>query len=192
MSKCIVLVGVKHSGKTTIGKLLAKRQNLPFFDIDDIIERQNGKTCRELYSIEGCDAFKAAEATACAFFVDAIHDTMDEAHIKGVVAAGGGFCDNPKALESLHDIGLFVYLDVPKHIAFERIIERSKELNSIPATFAHANPQNEEEMQAVFYNQYEKRSEAYSSIADVVVHTEGLTPEQICDAIVKQSTKINF
>ncbi len=188
MDKCIVLIGVKHSGKTTAGKLFAEQLDLPFFDIDTIIERQNGKTCRELYSSEGVEAFQKAEAEACKFFIEASKNIVSGASgIKGVVAVGGGLCDNTSAIELLHPVGFFVYLDVPNHIAFERILQTSNSSKSIPATFMHANPQNEEDMRKIFYEQYERRSNSYRAIADIIINTEGLDPNEIVREIIKQS-----
>ncbi len=188
MGKCIILIGVKHSGKTTTGRLFAEQFDLPFFDIDDIIERQTGKTCRELYSSEGVAAFQKAEVQACQFFVEASKNLIaGSSGIKCVVAVGGGICDNPQAIYILRAVGIFVYLDVPNHIAFDRILETSKQSNSMPATFMQASPKSEEEMREVFYTQYERRSESYCAISDIIVKTECLCPEEIVNEIVKQS-----
>ncbi len=188
MNKCIVLIGVKHSGKTTTGTLLAEKLSLPFFDIDHIIEKQTGKTCRELYSSEGVDAFHKAEAEACSFFVEASKNLIEGKNgIKAVVAVGGGICDNVQAIELLHETGYFVYLEVPNHVAFERILINTKKTNSIPATFGHADLQNEEEMRKIFYKQYEKRSKEYESIADTKIETKSLSPQEITLEILKKS-----
>ncbi len=191
MDKCIVLIGVKHSGKTTTGQVLANTLSIPFFDIDHIIEKQTGKTCRALYSSEGVKAFQKAETEACQFFLEASKNVIDGKNgIKAIVAVGGGICDNIAAIELLHDVAIFVYLEVPNHVAFERILETSKESNSIPATFMSADPKNEEEMREVFYEQYRKRSKEYNSIADITIHTKNMSPEEISSLIITQKSKI--
>ncbi len=193
MDKCIVLIGVKHSGKTTAGELLAEQLNLPFFDIDHIIEKQTGKTCRALYSSEGVRAFQKAETEACQFFLEASKNVIDGKNgIKAIVAVGGGICDNIAAIELLHDVAIFVYLEVPNHVAFERILETSKELNSIPATFLSADPKSEEEMREVFYEQYRKRSKEYNSIADITIQTNDMSPAEIAALIIKEQTFKNL
>ena len=63
--KSIVLMGIKHCGKSTQGKILAKKLELPFFDTDSLIEEMNGMTCRQIYSEKGEAAFKTAEYQAC-------------------------------------------------------------------------------------------------------------------------------
>ncbi len=188
MNKCIILIGVKHSGKTTAGQLFASGLEVPFFDIDHIIEKQTGKTCRELYTQEGVVAFQKAEEEACKFFVEASNNlVVGISGIKCVVAAGGGVGENTEALKLLKSVGIFAYLDVPKQIAFERILQNTKKTNSIPATFLYADPQGEQEMRKVFYEQYERRSEGYRSLADIIINTEGLSPEKTANELIKKS-----
>ncbi len=187
MNKCFVLIGVKHSGKTTTGMQIAKKLSIPFFDIDNIIERENGMSCRDLYKREGLEGFQRAELHACQFFVDAIKNIMEEGKQKGVVAVGGGFCDNKKAVDLLRNIGIFVYLEIPKHIAFKRILDTSKTLGSVPAFLATEGLLTESEMEKKFYTIYEKRSPLYEEIADISIQTENLTPDEICNVIIKNS-----
>lgn len=184
MNNCIVLLGVKHAGKTTTGQILANRKNLPFFDIDNIIEQQIGESCRNIYNKDGDKAFKNAETNACQFFVEAISTLTLDHDIKGVVATGGGICDNSQALEVLRAGGLFIYLDVPKHIAFERILKSSKKEGSFPAYLAKTTPPSEDNMRIAFYEIYKKRATLYHSIADIIIDTENLQPEMVCDAII--------
>ncbi|MES2811394.1 MAG: shikimate kinase [Bacteroidota bacterium] len=59
--KKIVLVGYMGSGKTEIGKLLAKKCQLPFYDLDFLIENSLGKTVSELFSEKGEIYFRKIE-----------------------------------------------------------------------------------------------------------------------------------
>ena len=52
----IILLGIKHCGKSTQGKLLAKYFNCPFFDTDDEIEVLTGKSPRQIYTEQGKEA----------------------------------------------------------------------------------------------------------------------------------------
>ena len=45
----IILVGMMASGKSTIGKLLSEKLNFDYLDTDLIIERQENKTCNEIF-----------------------------------------------------------------------------------------------------------------------------------------------
>ena len=57
MKKSIVLTGMMGSGKSTIGKLLAKKLKLKFVDTDLIIEKKEKKTIREIFSKKGESKF---------------------------------------------------------------------------------------------------------------------------------------
>ncbi|MBO5400410.1 MAG: AAA family ATPase, partial [Spirochaetaceae bacterium] len=61
----IILCGIKHCGKSTIGKNLAEKLNFTFVDVDEEIEKIAGKSCRDLYLQDVKEAFMKAEAKAC-------------------------------------------------------------------------------------------------------------------------------
>ena len=114
----IILLGIKHCGKSTQGKLLAKHFSCPFFDTDDEVTALTGKSPREIYSELGKEAFIEAEKNACQNLVEKIlsqasastAQSQAEANVS-VIATGGGICNNPAALEILHKIGKFVFFE---------------------------------------------------------------------------------
>lgn len=57
----IVLVGYMGSGKTTIGKILSEKAGIPFYDLDEIIEKNTQKTISELFSEIGEIRFRKLE-----------------------------------------------------------------------------------------------------------------------------------
>ena len=59
--KNLVLLGMMGSGKSTIGYLLSKNLNLEFYDIDSIIEKQDGRKIAEIFNTEGEDFFRKLE-----------------------------------------------------------------------------------------------------------------------------------
>ena len=75
----IIIIGMPGSGKTTFGKALASRLGRPFYDADDVIVQQEGKTIPELFAISE-DCFRDAEVRASRFLADK----------KGIVVACGG------------------------------------------------------------------------------------------------------
>lgn len=58
----LALIGLPGSGKSTIGRLLARRLSLPFFDSDHVIEQQLGCSIRSYFEAEGEDAFRQVES----------------------------------------------------------------------------------------------------------------------------------
>jgi len=107
----IILLGIKHCGKSTQGRLLSKHFNCDFYDTDDEITALTGKSPREIYTDQGKDAFLAAEKDACQKLVERLAAQDKKDQISSVIATGGGICNNPQALEVLHKSGKFVFLN---------------------------------------------------------------------------------
>jgi shikimate kinase len=77
----VVLVGPPGSGKTTVGRVLARRMGLPFTDIDALIVERAGKSIADMFTEDGEDVFRVLERTVVA---EALAST------DGVLALGGG------------------------------------------------------------------------------------------------------
>lgn len=107
----VYLVGLMGSGKTTIGRILARRMGRRFFDSDHEIEHRTGVRIPTIFELEGEAGFRRREAQTIA-------ELTQEAAI--VLATGGGAILDPANREALHATGWVVYLDVPTHILIER------------------------------------------------------------------------
>jgi shikimate kinase len=100
----IFLIGLPGSGKTTIGKQLAKALHLPFVDLDVEIEKAESKTVSEIFEKKKEDYFRKAEAMVLKSFCNSDSDF--------VMATGGGapcFFDN---MELINRSGKSIFLDV--------------------------------------------------------------------------------
>jgi shikimate kinase len=78
----LVLIGYMGSGKTAVGKALAKTLSYPFFDLDQVIEEQEGTAISELFTTKGEIYFRKKEAEILKEIVGV--------HQKMVLATGGG------------------------------------------------------------------------------------------------------
>lgn len=97
----IFLVGLMGAGKTSVGKLLAKRLSMRFLDSDHEIEARTGVKIPVIFEIEGEAGFRAREA--------AIIDELTR--LDGVVlATGGGAVLDPANRAALHSRGTVIYL----------------------------------------------------------------------------------
>lgn len=76
----IILIGMPSSGKTTMGKMLAEKLNRKFFDIDKLIEEEEGKTIPEIFEEKGEDYFRNLETGVL----------KDLSKKNGLVIASGG------------------------------------------------------------------------------------------------------
>lgn len=97
----IFLVGLMGSGKTTIGRSLAKKLNLRFIDADQEIEARTGASIPLIFEIEGEASFRQREA-------DVIRDLTAQEGI--VLATGGGVVLNDTSRQLLRERGTVVFL----------------------------------------------------------------------------------
>lgn len=175
----IVLMGIKHCGKSTQGRLLSQKLNYTFYDTDDIITDLTGKTPRQIFTHEGEQAFKNAELEACRFLVRKITAENECA----VIATGGGICNNPPALEELHSVGKFIFLKAQESIACSRILREVKEkkdgtFSGLPAYIADKNPASIQDVKNIFHDFFERRVKLYSEIADETVEMADASKEE--------------
>ncbi len=112
MALNITFVGLPGSGKTTIGRQLARRLGLPFVDSDQVIEERLGCTIREYFDREGEDAFRDVE--------QAVLDDLSQHH-QGVLSTGGGAVLREANREHLHARGHVIYLRTLPEDVFRRL-----------------------------------------------------------------------
>ncbi|MBK7873331.1 MAG: shikimate kinase [Saprospiraceae bacterium] len=108
----IFLIGFMGSGKSHVGKRLAHLCNIPFIDLDNEIEQQEGRTIPQIFEQNGEAAFRAIEQNA-------LHKILK--HEDAVIATGGGtpcFFDN---MNWMNQYGITIYLQTPVDILVERL-----------------------------------------------------------------------
>lgn len=108
----IALVGLPGSGKSTIGRQLARRLGLAFLDTDQLIEQRLGCSIREYFEREGESSFRDIE--------QAIIDEVTLTHA-GVISTGGGSVLRPANREHLHQRSQVVYLRSSPEEIFRRL-----------------------------------------------------------------------
>jgi shikimate kinase len=180
--KIILITGPKHSGKTSAGVVLAKLLGAEFIDLDELVEKQTGKSPRSLYR-EGSDVFQRAETQALSSLLSRTSPgaagSVQSRGVDLVVAAGGGLVDNAGALELLRTPGFsgkaaaIVCLEVSADTAWERIRGAAEATGEWPAFLDTENPR--ETNRAL----HERRGAAYREIASLTVNGEGKTAEDI-------------
>jgi shikimate kinase len=97
----VYLVGMPGSGKSSVGRELARLLNRPFVDLDAEVEAQTGRPIPELFESDGEAAFRLAESRALA--------SVARAH--AVVSCGGGVVLDPSNRALLVSSGVVVYLE---------------------------------------------------------------------------------
>lgn len=108
----LVLVGFSCSGKTTIGRLLARRLDLRFTDTDRLIEDAAGCTVPELFERDGEAAFRALEREVVARVCERSGQ---------VISTGGGAFVDPTNSALLREGNLVIHLQVDARTVVERL-----------------------------------------------------------------------
>lgn len=109
----IILFGFMGTGKSTVGRLLADRLNLPFLDMDEVIESKAGCTVAEIFERRGEAVFRKME--------HALVRELSESKEPCVVATGGGVILNPKNLTLFRKIGHCVCLTASEACIYNRV-----------------------------------------------------------------------
>ena len=108
----IALIGLPGSGKSTVGRQLARRLQLPFIDSDQVIEQRLGCSIREYFEREGEERFRDIEEN--------VIDELTLTH-QGVLSTGGGSVLRPLNRERLRSRGQVVYLHSSPDEVFRRL-----------------------------------------------------------------------
>ena len=163
-SDCISLVGLPGSGKSTIGRQLAARLNLQFFDSDSVIERRLGCSIREFFEREGEPAFRDIEQTV----IDDLSQTPN-----CVVSTGGGSVLRPANRDMLRTRCETVYLHSPPQEIFRRLRnDRNRPLLQVADPLARLE------------SLYSERDPLYRETASFVVETGRPSVSTVVNTIV--------
>jgi len=108
----VSLIGLPGSGKSTVGRQLARRLQLPFVDSDHEIERRLGCSIREYFEREGEDRFRDLE--------ESVIDELTQAP-EGVISTGGGVVLRPQNRQHLRERTKVVYLNALPEDLFRRL-----------------------------------------------------------------------
>ena len=115
-SRTVVLVGLMGAGKTKIGRRLAVRLNLPFFDSDTEIETAAGETIEEIFRNRGEAVFRDGERRVIARLL------AQPAH---VLATGGGAFMDPATRAVIARCGISVWLRADLDVLLARVSRRT-------------------------------------------------------------------
>jgi shikimate kinase len=107
----VILVGFMGAGKSTVGRLLARRLGRCFVETDAMITAREGRSIPEIFEARGEPYFRQLEAEV----LEALTDKRDH-----VVATGGGFPCEPGVMDRLLELGTVVWLAADFEAAYAR------------------------------------------------------------------------
>jgi shikimate kinase len=163
----IFLVGPMGAGKSTIGRELADRLHLDFFDSDQEIERRTGADIAWVFDLEGEEGFRKREETV-------IDDLSEKQGI--VLATGGGSVISDIVRNRLSARGIVVYLET----TIDKQVARTQRDRRRPLL------QTSEEPRTVLENLAVERNPLYEEIADVIVKTDDQSAKVVAHKIVER------
>lgn len=163
-NESIVLIGFMGSGKTTLGKWIAREHGYTFLDTDDMIEEEQQRSINDIFAKEGEEYFRDLET-------DMIRSLADRDD-KVVISVGGGLPVREVNRELMRRAGKVVYL----RTSVDELEKRLKGDTKRPL-LAGGNVREK------IISLMDKREALYLDAADIVVDTTGKRFEQIYDII---------
>ena len=170
----IILIGMKSSGKTTAGRVVANRLQVPFVDLDAEIEHLHHQRThqqlrfRDIFRIHGRDYFNALEAAALCELAESPNGFL--------VAAGGNTPINHP--DFLPNLGTVIFLDIDEKILLPRIIA-----GGIPPFFPY--PDDPEKSLTTLLA---ARRPVYIRVAHAIIPIATESPDVIADRVIEALT----
>ncbi len=155
----IVLIGMRGSGKSTVGKQLAEKLKKSFVDLDKILEEQENAPVAEIVAKHGWEYFRKKES-------EIAHNFADKTNT--VIATGGGVILNSENTTALKKNGTLVFLSAPTDILLTRI-------GDDPNRAALTDKKTKKDEMETVWNE---RKNLYEKAADIMIETDQLTEEQ--------------
>lgn len=169
----IVIIGMKHCGKSTQSRMLAERFGVKAIDTDLELERDFAEfyleklSFREIYQKRGAEFFRQFEAdTLNRVISTTVGTSLKKRH---VIALGGGTVSNPYLPADWTKLGFIVYLKCSPEVLFARI-----KRNGLPPYLAEASDPYQE-----FLSVLKTREADFEAVADLVFEVDSnATPAQ--------------
>jgi len=163
VKKNLILLGMMAVGKTTLGKIVAKKQELEFIDTDINIEKKNSMTIKEIFKKKGEKFFRTEEEKE-------VLKSLEKNNC--VIAIGGGAFINNTLRKNILNNAISIWLDIDIKI----LSKRTKWNQKRPLLKKENNQQKLKEL-------YAERKNIYK-IANHKITCDNLTKENIATKII--------
>lgn len=161
MGANVILVGFMGAGKSSVGRLLARRLGRCFVETDDMIVSRDGRSIPEIFRIDGEETFRRLEA-----------ETLEALRLKSrdVIATGGGLPCRDGRMEALRALGIVVWLRGDLGV----LLERAGRIGGRPML-----ERSPAEVEALY-----RSREPYYARAHVTIDTAGLGVDQVVSRVL--------
>ena len=170
----IILIGYRCTGKTSVGRRITERFQLPFYDTDELITSRTGRAIGEIVGERGWGFFREEEKAVIRGLAGAA-DT--------VIAVGGGAVMEAENREVLKRSGLFIWLTADMRTIVQRMKSDKAGAEQRPPLFGGSSAREASET-------LKERMPIYRELADLTVDTSGkgieAVVEEVCDLLVQR------
>lgn len=163
----IIITGPRASGKTTVGRILAKQMDRSFLDTDELIENQEGISIGEMVNLYGWSYFRFLEK-------DIISSISNLNHF--VISVGGGAILDPENRDVLKKNGFIIFLTAKPDILANRMRKDSSTSKRRPSL-------TEEGALEEIKNVLSQREHIYKKFSDLEIDTSNLEVNEIVNHI---------
>ncbi len=175
MNEILFLIGLRGSGKSTVGRLVGERLKIPFVDADAELEAQAGRTIREIIADDGETAFRGLEEQILAKLIE---------RGPAVIATGGGVVLRESNRRRIRQSGKAVWLTADVETLSDRLAGDPTSSARRPNLTVGGRAEIAELLQT--------REPMYRACADWIVDTAGRSPDQIAgDILLAWSTSLS-
>lgn len=162
----IILIGFMGVGKTTIGKIIAKKLKLNFVDMDNYIEKREGKSISKIFEEYGEQHFRELES-------ESLKDLIKSDNI--VISTGGGIVTTKENSDILKKEKIVIFLDANTQTILNNLY---KEIDKRPLLSNSNNVEN------TISNLLNERYEKYNSICDIKIDINEKNIEEVVSQIL--------
>ena len=162
----IVLIGFMGAGKTTVSEYLRDTYGMEVVEMDQVIAEREGMTISDIFSVHGEEYFRNLETNLLKEL---------QSRKNTVISCGGGAVLREENVVEMKKNGCVVLLTVTPETVYERV----KDSDGRPILKGRKNINDIMELM-------EKRKGKYEAAADVMVATDGMTIQDICEEMMKK------
>lgn len=162
----LVLVGMMGAGKSSVGRVLARKLGRELFDSDDMVEARTGRTVREIWNNDGEPAFRAVET-------EVLREAIAAPQASVIAAAGGVVLSETNRAVLKGDCAHVVWLLADVDLLLGRV------------KAGMHRPLLDDDPEGTLRQMYEERAELYQDVADAIVSVDNRSINDVAGAVLR-------